>query len=152
MIPSYTKHPLEKSCEKDLKSKYSNSIIFYQQTNTFKQRLQSCLSTPRLYDPLSGNSMMSTLWPQLTLVSCLELVIFRFFRIVRRLMRDLVSKEIKPANHKANQPWIFLGITDAGLKFQYFGHLMWTANSLEKTLMLGKIKGKRRREWQRTRL
>ena len=36
------------------------------------------------------------------------------------------------------------------LKHQYFGHLMWRAHSLEKTLMLGKIKGRRRREWQKT--
>ena len=36
------------------------------------------------------------------------------------------------------------------LKLQYFGHLMQTANSLEKTLMLGKIEGKRR-GWQRIR-
>ena len=34
------------------------------------------------------------------------------------------------------------------LKLQYFGHLMQRANSLEKTLMLGKIEGRRRREWQ----
>ena len=34
------------------------------------------------------------------------------------------------------------------LKLQYFGHLMWRANSLEKTLMLKKIKGRRRRGWQ----
>ena len=37
------------------------------------------------------------------------------------------------------------------LKLQYFGHLMWTANSLEKTLMLGRIEGKKRRGWQRVR-
>ena len=36
-------------------------------------------------------------------------------------------------------------------KLQYFGHLMRRANSLEKTLMLGKIEGKRRRGWQRMR-
>ena len=35
------------------------------------------------------------------------------------------------------------------LKLQYFGHLMWKADSLEKTLMLGKIEGRRRRGWQR---
>ena len=35
------------------------------------------------------------------------------------------------------------------LKFQYFGHLMQRANSLEKTLILGKIEGKRRKGWQR---
>ena len=37
------------------------------------------------------------------------------------------------------------------LKLQYFGHLIGKANSLEKTLMLGKIEGKRRRGWPRTR-
>ena len=37
------------------------------------------------------------------------------------------------------------------LKRQYFGHLMQRADSLEKTLMLGKIEGKRRRGWQRIR-
>ena len=37
------------------------------------------------------------------------------------------------------------------LKLQYFGHLMWRADSLEKTLMLGKIEGRRRRGQQRTR-
>ena len=37
------------------------------------------------------------------------------------------------------------------LKLQYFGHLMPTANSLEKSLMLGKIEGRRRRRWQRMR-
>ena len=37
------------------------------------------------------------------------------------------------------------------LKLQYFGHLMQRANSLEKTLMLRKIEGRRRREWQRIR-
>ena len=37
------------------------------------------------------------------------------------------------------------------LKLQYFGHLMWRVNSLEKTLMLGGIRGRRRRGWQRMR-
>ena len=37
------------------------------------------------------------------------------------------------------------------LKFQYFGHLIWRTDSLEKTLMLGKIEGRRRRGWQRMR-
>ena len=37
------------------------------------------------------------------------------------------------------------------LKLQYFGHLMRRADSFEKTLMLGKIEGGRRREWQRMR-
>ena len=50
----------------------------------------------------------------------------------------LDCKEIKAVNPKGNQ-------------FQHFGHLMRRANLLEKTLMLGKIEGRRRREWQRTR-
>ena len=37
------------------------------------------------------------------------------------------------------------------LKFQYFDHVMWIANSLEKTLMLGNVEGKRKRGWQRMR-
>ncbi len=46
---------------------------------------------------------------------------------------------------------MFIGRTDAELKLQYFGHLMRRADSLEKTLMLGKIEGRRRRGRQRMR-
>ena len=49
---------------------------------------------------------------------------------------------------QTSQPWIFIGRT---LKLQYSGHLMQRANSLKKTLMLGKIEGRRRRGWQRMR-
>ena len=64
---------------------------------------------------------------------------------------SLDCKEIKPVNPKGNQPWIFTEGLMLKLKFQYPGHLMQRANSLEKTLMLGKIEGKRRRGWQRIR-
>ena len=43
----------------------------------------------------------------------------------------LDSKEIKPVNRKGNQPWILLEGLMLKLKLQYFGHLRWTANSLE---------------------
>ena len=56
----------------------------------------------------------------------------------------LDSKEIKPVNLKGNQHLILIGRTDAELKFQYFCHLMQTDNPLENSLMLGKIKGRRR--------
>ena len=46
---------------------------------------------------------------------------------------------------------MFIGRTMLKLKLQYFGHLMQRADLLEKTLMLGKIEGRRRREWQRMR-
>ena len=67
----------------------------------------------------------------------------------RRLEGSLDCKEIKPVNTKGNQSWI--GRTDAEVKLQYFGHLMRRADSLEKTLKLGKHEGRRRRGWQRMR-
>ena len=54
-------------------------------------------------------------------------------------------KEIQPVHPKADQSWVFIGRTDLKLKLQYFNLLMGKANSLEKTLMLGKIEGRRRR-------
>ena len=70
--------------------------------------------------------------------------------LVKTLESPLDSKEIKSVSPKGNQPWIFIGRTDAWLKLQYFGHLMGRADWLEKTLMLRKIEG-RRRGWQRMR-
>ena len=65
--------------------------------------------------------------------------------------RLLDCKEIKPVNPKGNQSWIFNGRTDADAETPIFGHLMRITDSLEKTLMLGKIEGRRRRGWQRLR-
>ena len=75
---------------------------------------------------------------------------FQTVGLEKTLENPLDSKEIKPINPKGNQPWIFTGRTEAR-KFRYFGHLMQRIDSLEKTLMLGKIEGKRRRGWQRMR-
>ena len=55
------------------------------------------------------------------------------------------SKEIKPVNHKGNQSSIFIGRTDAEAEASISGLLMRRADSLEKTLMLGKIEVRRRR-------
>ena len=60
-------------------------------------------------------------------------------------------KEIQPVLPKADPSWVFIGRTMLKLKLQYFGHLMRRADSLEKTLMLGKIEGRRRRGRQRMR-
>ena len=67
------------------------------------------------------------------------------------LESSLDNKEIKPVNLKWNQPWIFIERTDGKAEAPIFGHLMRRANSLEKTLMLGKIEIKRRRGQQRMR-
>ena len=77
-----------------------------------------------------------------------------YFQIVvleNTLESPLDCKEVKPINPKGNQPWMFIGRLLLKLKLQYFGHLMQRAESLEKTLMLGKIEGKKRREQQRMR-
>ena len=50
-----------------------------------------------------------------------------------------------------NQSWIFIGMMMLKLKLQYSGHLTRRTDSLEKTLMLGKTEGRRRRGWQRMR-
>ena len=69
----------------------------------------------------------------------------------KTLESPFCCKEIKPVNLKGNQSWIFIRGTELKLKLQYFGHLMRGADSLEKTLMLGKTEGKKRRRWQRMR-
>ena len=59
------------------------------------------------------------------------------------LESPLDCKEI-PVHSKGDQSWDFFGRTDAEAKLQYFGHLTQRTDSLEKTLMLGKIEGRRR--------
>ena len=68
----------------------------------------------------------------------------------KTLESPLDCKKIHPVHPKGDQSWVFIGRTDI-VKLQYFGHLMGRANSLEKTLMLGKIEGRRRRGRQRMR-
>ena len=81
----------------------------------------------------------------------------------------LSVKELMLSNCSAEDSWEFLGqqgdpnqsilkeinseysLEGLVLKLQYFGHLTWRPSSLEKTLMLGKTEGRRRRGWQRMR-
>ena len=67
------------------------------------------------------------------------------------LESPLDCKEIQPVHPKWDQPEYSLEGLMLKLKLQYFGHLMWRANSSGKTLILGKIEGRRRRGWQRMR-
>ena len=69
----------------------------------------------------------------------------------KTLESPLDCKEIQTVHPKGDQSWVFIGRTDAEVKLQYFGHLMQRVDSLEKTLMLGGIGGRRRRERQRMR-
>ena len=63
----------------------------------------------------------------------------------------LDCKEIQTVHSKGDQSRVFFGKNDAKAKLQYFGHLMRRVDSLEKTLMLGEIGGRKRRGRQRMR-
>ena len=79
-----------------------------------------------------------------------ELKNWCFWTVV--LEKTLESKEIQQVHPKGNQSWIFIWRTDVlKLKLQYFGHLMQRTNSFEKTLMVGKIEGRKRIGRQRMR-
>ena len=68
----------------------------------------------------------------------------------RRLLRvPWTARKSNQSILKEISPEYSLEVLMVKLKFQYFGQLMWTADSLEKTLMLGKIEGRRRRGQQR---
>ena len=68
----------------------------------------------------------------------------------KTLERPLDCKEIQSVHPKGDQSCSLEGLM-LKLKLQYFGHLMWRTDSFEKTLMLAKIEGGKRRGWQRMR-
>ena len=69
----------------------------------------------------------------------------------KTLESPLDCKEIQPVHPKGDQPWVFIGRTHVEAETPIPGHLMQRADSFEKTLILGKIEGKRRRGRQRMR-
>ena len=76
---------------------------------------------------------------------------FQIVVLEKTLENPLGCKEIKPVNPKGNQPWIFIGRTLAAAETP----ILWPPDAkswlMEKTLILGKIESRRRREWQRMR-
>ena len=69
----------------------------------------------------------------------------------KTLESPLDCKEIQPVHSEGDQPWDFFGRNDANAETPVLGHLMRRVDSLEKTLMLGGIGGRRRRGRQRMR-
>ena len=65
--------------------------------------------------------------------------------VLKTLESTLDCKEIQPVHSKGDQPWVFFRRNDAKAETPYFGHLMRRVDSLEKTLMLGGLGGRRRR-------
>ena len=76
---------------------------------------------------------------------------FQVVVLEETLESPLDSKEIKPVDPKGNRSWILIGRSDTEVEASTLGHLMRKADSLEKTLMLGKIEDRKRRGWQRMR-
>ena len=76
---------------------------------------------------------------------------FHIMVLEKTLGSSLDRKEIKPVNSKGNQPWIFIGKTEAEAETPILWPPMWRADSLEKTLMLEKAESRRRRGRQRMR-
>ena len=69
----------------------------------------------------------------------------------KTLESPLDCKEIQPVHPKGDQSWLFIGRTDVEAETPILGHLMQRADSFEKTMMLGKIEGRRSRGRQRMR-
>ena len=69
----------------------------------------------------------------------------------KTLESPLGCREIQPVHSKGDQSWVFFGRNDAKAETPILGHLMRRVDSLEKTLMLGGIGGRRRRGQQRIR-
>ena len=67
----------------------------------------------------------------------------------KTLESPLACKEIQPVHSEGDKPWDFFGRNDAKAETPVLGHLMRRVDSLEKTLMLGGIGGRRKRGWQR---
>ena len=66
----------------------------------------------------------------------------------RTLESPLDSKEIQPVHSRGNQSWIIIRRTDAEAEIPIFCHLMQITDSFEKSLMVGKTEGRRRRGWE----
>ena len=76
---------------------------------------------------------------------------FQILVLEKTLESPLDYKEIQPVHPKGNQFWLFIGRTDAEVETPILWPLTQRTDSFEKTLMLGKIEGRRRRGWQRMR-
>ena len=97
----------------------------------------------------TGKTIALTRWTYVGKV--MSLLFNMLYRLEKTLESPLDCKEIKQVHPIGNQSWKFIGRTDAEANLHYFGHLMQRTDSMEKTLMLGKIEGRRRWGWQRMR-
>ena len=108
-----------------------------------------CPSTPGVHP----NSCPSSWWcrPAISSFKAPKNWCFWTEALEKILESPLDCKEIKPVNSIGNQSWLFIGRTDAEAETPILCHLMWRTDSLEKTLMLGKTEGRKRRGWEKMR-
>ena len=66
--------------------------------------------------------------------------------VLEKTLESPLDCKIQPVHPKGDRSWVFFVRNDAKLKLQYFGHIMRRVDSLEKTLMLGGIAGRKRRD------
>ena len=100
--------------------------------------------TPILHTPMSGyTAWKMNIFQSNTMYELLLCFIVLMVPWTARRSNQLILKQVSPE-------YSLEGLM-LKLKLQYFGHLMWRADSLKKTLMLGKIEGRRRRGQQRIR-
>ena len=85
------------------------------------------------------------------LVLCIGKWILKHWTIEEILTIKLFLIKVCTMPKAINPEYSIQSVEGLMLKLQYFGHLMWRADSLEKTLTLGNIEGRRRRGWQRIR-
>ena len=73
--------------------------------------------------------------------------------VLEKTLESLLDcKDVQPVHPEGDQSWVFIGRTDAEAEMPNFGHLIQRTDSFKKTLILGKIEGRRRRGKQRVRL
>ena len=104
------------------------------------------------YDQFMNNVRCEMIWMwELDYQKSWALKNWCFWTVVleKTLESPLDCEEIQPVHPKGDQSWVFIGRIDAEAETPYFGHLILRTDSFEKTLMLGKIEGGRRRGWQR---
>ena len=126
-------------CLKNIYHLHDSNKLFFSNTYFNTKVTINKIFTVQVYNPCYTSQGAPKNWCFQTLV------------LEKTLESPLDCLEIKPVNPKGNQPEYSLEGLMLKLNLQYFGHLIWRADSLEKILMLGKIEGRRRRGWQRMR-
>ena len=139
------------NCQWELIWNLRKLLILWKAEKKYRRELSWSLMAPDQTVPeASPAQALSVMQTYAFLHSSSQFEFVFWLQCRRRLLRvPWTARRLNPSILKEVSP--DYSLEGLMLKLQYFGHLMQRANSLEKTLILGKIEGKRRREWQRIR-